>query len=82
MTPFRDTMRLIHRIKTDLHTFQEVHILVLLQTLRSQIQQLRLAGNYVIPYRIDLSATQTRVDKMRHTLFFRIITHRIYLILH
>ena len=44
MTPLRDTMRLIYCIKTDLHALKEVHVLVLLQTLRCQIQQLRPAG--------------------------------------
>ena len=82
MTPFRDTMRLIYGVERDLHTPQKVHVLRFLQTLRRQVQELRLACQHIFLHRIDLSARQTRVDEMRHTFLFRVVTHRIHLVLH
>ena len=82
MTPFRYTMCLIYRIERDLNALQKVHVLAFVQTLRRQVQQLRLACQHVLLDRIDLAATQTRVDEVRHTIFLRVITHRIHLIFH
>ena len=75
-------MSLIYCVETDLYTLQKVHILVLLQTLRSQIQQLGPACQHIVLYRIDLTPTQTRVDEMCHTLFFRVVSHGVNLVLH
>ena len=82
MTPFRDTVCLIHGVETDLHALQKVHILRFLQTLRCQIQQFGLTCQHVILHRIDLSATQTRIDKVRDTFLLRVVAHRIHLVFH
>ena len=44
MSPFRNTMRLIHCIERNLHMFQEAYIIFLRQRFRSDIQQLGLSG--------------------------------------
>ena len=75
-------MRLIHGIETDLHALQEIDVLILLQTLRSQVQQFRLAFQHVFFHGIDLTATKAGIDKMRHALLFRVVTHSIHLVLH
>ena len=39
MPPFRNTMRLVHRIERYLHPFQELDVILLCQRLRSDIEQ-------------------------------------------
>ena len=56
MSPFRDTMRLVYSVKRNLHSLQEIYVLCLLQTLRCQIQQLRLAGHHIVAHSVDLAA--------------------------
>ena len=82
MSPFRDTVCLVHGVERDLHALQKVHVLCFLQTLRRQIQELRLTRQHIFLHRIDLSARQTRVDEMGYALLLRVVTHRIYLVLH
>ena len=82
VSPLRDTMRLINGVEGNLHSFQKIDVLRFLQALGRKIEQFRFARHDIIPDGVNLSAAQTRVDKVRHALFLRIVTHRIDLVFH
>ena len=82
MPPLRDTVCLIHRIERNLHVLQKVHILVLLQALRRQVQQFRPPFRNILLHLMYLRTRQRRVDIMRHPGHIRVVAHHIHLILH
>ena len=82
MSPFRDTVCLVHGIKRNLHTLQKVHILLFVQRFWSQIQQFGLAAQHICFHLMNLRAGKRRVDEVSHSIFFREVTHGVHLILH
>ena len=82
MSPFRDTMCLIHCVKRDFDAFQKVHVLCFLQALRSQIEQFGFASQYVFFDGIDLGTRKRRIDEMGYARFVRVVAHGIHLVLH
>ncbi len=58
MSPFRDTMGLIDSIEGDLHGLQELHIVLLRQRLRGDIQQFGMSCQDILLYLIDSRLVQ------------------------
>ena len=82
MSPLRDTVRLVNSIEADLARFQEVHILLLGQRLRSHIQQFGLSCRDVSLHLIDGRLVQRRVQVMRQSILLAHAVDYIHLVLH
>ena len=83
MTPFGNTVCLIHRIEGNPDFFQDVDVLLFAQGLRRDIEKFRHTGQKVIPYLVYLGLRQGRVQKMGYAVIpGDKSADGIYLILH
>ena len=82
MSPLRDTVCFVDGIERDFDTFEELHVLLLRQRFRGDIQQLGLAGEDVALHLVDGSFGQRRIDEVRHSVFFAYVPYGIHLVFH
>ena len=68
VSPFGNTVRLVHGVERDLHFAQHLDVLLLGQRLGRDVEELRLAGEQVLADLVDLLARQRRIEEMRDAL--------------
>ena len=82
MSPLRDTMRLVDRVKRYFDRFEEIHVVVLIQRLGSHIEQFRLPLHDIGLDLVDSRLIERRVEVVSHPLLFAHAIDHIYLVFH
>ena len=82
VTPLRYTVGLVDGIERNLHATQEFHVLILIERLRSHVEQLRLALLHVVHHLLDGSLVQRGIQIVGHALLLAQAVDHIHLVLH
>lgn len=82
MSPLRNAMGLIYRIKGYLYLLQKENVLFLRERFGGHIKQFGLTGHHIFLHLHNGRLGQRRIQEMGHPVIFTEITHGIYLILH
>ena len=82
VSPFRNTVRLVNGKKRDIQLLQKFYRILLAQRLGCHIQQFCATLQQVVLHLLRLRLRKRRVQKVRHTVLTRRITHRVHLVFH
>ena len=82
MTPLADTVRLVHGVEGYRYRLEELHILLLRQTLRSDEEHLSRSARQVGTHLLQLRLGERGVHHMSHGRVCSAASDRIHLILH